>query len=265
MSQNISYVKQTENGFEEIILPYELDVNIDTTEVIENPDYGIPENIPNPNYDDSLEESSNNPSTIPNPEYHGPYDEYIQVTRNIDTTIVIEEWNVDAHTDKGIYRVQDENYNDEIYYSDGFSFILEDGNDYVTKKFNIHYREIDDIKLYISKKIEETFTNEIYNSIGEDAVTSYESKTWTQQLDEALEYNADNTVETKLIDSILDTRPKYDKQGLVDKIIEKSNSYKDAIGKIIGKKQHKLDLLDAVTTVEELQAIGTDDLPELGM
>lgn len=65
-----------------------------------------------------------------------------------------------------------------------------------------------------------------------------EKLTWSKQEAEARAYLVDNTANTPLIDAIVTARG-CDREYLVGKIIEKTNSYAIAVGALTGERQKK--------------------------
>ena len=100
----------------------------------------------------------------------------------------------------------------------------------------------------IEDKIKIKNINSVKNTASKDLSTltsdypSFEVDSfWIQEI-EARAYKADDTTETPFIDNLADARG-IDKDTLVDKIIEKSDSLKIETAKIIGKYQKDINEL----------------------
>lgn len=86
--------------------------------------------------------------------------------------------------------------------------------------------------------------------------------TFDKQEAEARAWDADNSVETPLVDMLASGR-QIDKAELVRRIIAKADTFALATGYLAGQRQRYEDLLDAATTVEAVAAIVPDyALPE---
>ena len=75
--------------------------------------------------------------------------------------------------------------------------------------------------------------------------TDAERESWTQQLEEARSYEENNLVETPLLVSISSSR-NISVKDLSKRIISNSNSWKELYGKALGKKQLRMDKLEAL-------------------
>lgn len=83
------------------------------------------------------------------------------------------------------------------------------------------------------------------------AYTAEDIASFPVQESEAKAWNADNTVETPLLDAMVANRPSVDKATLVSRILANSVLYKHVAGPAIGKKQHFEDLLYALKAQHE--------------
>jgi len=106
-------------------------------------------------------------------------------------------------------------------------YIVIDGVLVVEDKISVRYK-----LAKLNKEYEEAMSN---LTIG---IPVSEQKTWTEQKNEAQAWLNDNTIATPLLDSILLSRGDT-KEYLVSKIIEKSNLYTEAIGRLTGERQKK--------------------------
>lgn len=98
--------------------------------------------------------------------------------------------------------------------------------------------------VYLLSKINTDYENAVSQLTS--SVPNSEISTWTKQENEARSWLVDNSVNTPLIDAICTSRG-CEKAYLVNKIIEKADSYANAIGLLVGdrQKQEKL-ILDGV-------------------
>lgn len=99
--------------------------------------------------------------------------------------------------------------------------------------------------------------NAAYNAATSSLVSTYPSTellTFDKQEQEARAWNADNSVETPLVDMLAAGR-QMDKAELVRRIIAKSDSFAVATGYLTGQRQRYEDLLGEARTVEEVEAI----------
>lgn len=110
------------------------------------------------------------------------------------------------------------------------------------------------------EKIAELISNvdSVLNNITQGyEIPSYEKASWDLQSKEALNFVEDSSSSTPLIDGIAEARG-VDKNILIDRIIYKSNIYKNSLGFVLGVKQNKEDLIEGTTTLEELEGISTE-------
>lgn len=110
------------------------------------------------------------------------------------------------------------------------------------------------------EKIAELVSNvdSVLNTITQSSkIPSYEKASWDLQSKEALNFIKDSSRSTPLIDGIAEARG-VDKNLLIDKVIYKSNIYKNSLGFVLGVKQNKEDLIEGATTLEELEGISTE-------
>ena len=107
--------------------------------------------------------------------------------------------------------------------------------------------------------------NSVYNVSTSNLVSTYpdmEVLTFDKQEAEARAWDADNSVETPLVDMLAAGR-QMDKAELVHRIIAKADTFALATGYLTGRCQRYEDLLDAATTVEEVETIVPEyHLPE---
>ena len=99
--------------------------------------------------------------------------------------------------------------------------------------------------------------NYAYDEATSSLVATYpqtELLTFDKQEQEARAWLADNSVSTPLIDALAQGRG-IDKAGLIHRIIVKADAFALATGYLTGQRQRYEDLLDAATTVEEVEAI----------
>lgn len=99
--------------------------------------------------------------------------------------------------------------------------------------------------------------NTTYDTATSALVSTYpqtELLTFDQQESEARAYEADPTVETRLVDMLAKGR-QIDKAELVRRIILKSDAFKLSAGYLTGQRQRYEDLLSEAQTVEEVEAI----------
>ena len=82
----------------------------------------------------------------------------------------------------------------------------------------------------------------------------FEIQTWNNQMQEALAWEADNTVATPMLDGIATFR-NIPSELLKQKTLEKVKAYQMALAIIIGKRQAIEDSILAATTVEDVLAI----------
>lgn len=119
---------------------------------------------------------------------------------------------------------------------------------------------VDELKV---AKLEEI--NSSYDTATSALVSTYPSTellTFDKQEQEARAWDADNTVETPLVDMLALGR-QMDKAELVRRIIAKADAFALATGYITGQRQRYEDLLDVATTAEEIAAIVPEyKLPE---
>lgn len=102
--------------------------------------------------------------------------------------------------------------------------------------------------------------NTAYNAATSALVATYpqtELLTFDKQEAEARAWDADNSVETPLVDMLAAGR-QMDKAELVRRIIAKADTFALATGYLTGQRQRYEDLLDAATSVEEVESIVPD-------
>ena len=85
-----------------------------------------------------------------------------------------------------------------------------------------------------------------------------EIDSWPTQVAEAEAYTADNNAPTPFIDGLVARRPGVTKAELAGRILANATAYKALSADVFGQRQALDDLVDAATTVDEVQAIVVD-------
>ena len=196
-------------------------------------------------------------------------EQYVDVVIDITEDIVLESYmftesNNDYLKGYDIYPVDDSltKFNSNIYFSENTNMEFDSNTNTVILKPVLKYKELSLIKDYLILKVNNTLNSSVKSVIDSD-VDSYEMDTWEKQLSEAKEYKLDNQTNTPFIDGILSKRSLYSKNELVDKIISKADAYTIVLGKLIGEKQNKIDIIKGCNTIDELISIDSSILPEL--
>lgn len=114
--------------------------------------------------------------------------------------------------------------------------------------------EVISLKISIMSK-----ANNDASKLLEDITIGYpecEVKSWTQQNLEAEGWLADHTTPTPFLDALAIVRG-MDKPTLVGKVVDKAANFAKYTGSVIGARQRVEDMVEAASSVDELQAIPT--------
>ena len=132
--------------------------------------------------------------------------------------------------------------------------VLEDFfNNLEEYKKDLNYNEyVNLVKTEAIKVVNDEFSKAL------DLITNkypeHERLTWPQQKTEALAYKQDPNANTPLLDNMAEAR-NVPKDILADKIIEKAMAYETISGKAVGYRQLAEDMLNGVTTIDELNNV----------
>ena len=208
--------------------------------LIDDPDWQRPQKeIPNPDYDEKAHQQAKN-ILVPDPSVKPPK---------------IEVANSDHMIPDGAVEVTQSDFNTiqkQLEQVDSELVADEDGKPMVNVSLSL-----DEAKRRKRLQINNAADRALDSITRQYPRTEIDS--WPIQASEAEAWQADNSAGTPLLDAIVNTRD-VEKSTLVDRILANSTAFKQASGNVFGKRQAMDTEVDNATTLEEVDAINTEEM-----
>lgn len=125
--------------------------------------------------------------------------------------------------------------------------------------FNEFNEELEHAKYLKLIELQEYIENYIKLNTDTELVSAFEMQTWSQQFEEAILWESNNSINTPLLDKLALLR-QIEPSILKTKVLQKGRKYNDVLIFAIGKKQYIKDLINACSTIKDIENISFDTI-----